>query len=112
MNEKGIEFKNELVAKAKELSERAENATFQEINDLKRKWRKASSEDESLAEKELNDEFDKFIQVCFWYIHENWPEYPKCKYSIKREKNDWIYMNPTILKLYLTYKRNKKGGSK
>lgn len=55
---------------------------------------------------------DKFIQVCFWYIHENWPEYPKCKYSIKREKNDWIYMNPTILKLYLTYKRNKKGGSK
>ena len=61
MNEKGIEFKNELVAKAKELSERAENATFQEINDLKRKWRKASSEDESLAEKELNDEFDKFM---------------------------------------------------
>lgn len=61
MNEKGIEFKNELVAKAKELAEKAENATFQEINDLKRKWRKASSEDESLAEKELNDEFDKFM---------------------------------------------------
>lgn len=48
---------------------------------------------------------DKFIQVCFWFIHQNWPEYPKCKYAIKREKYDWIYMNPKLLKLYLKYKR-------
>ncbi len=48
---------------------------------------------------------DKFIQVCFWFIYQNWPEYPKCKYAIKREKYDWIYMNPKLLKLYLKYKR-------
>ncbi len=61
MNEKGIELKNELVAKAKELAEKGENATFGEVNELKKKWRRASSEDESLAEKELNDEFDKLM---------------------------------------------------
>ncbi len=48
---------------------------------------------------------DKFIQVCFWFIKQNWPEYPKCKYPIKREKYDWIYMNPKLLKAYLKYKR-------
>ncbi len=63
MNEKGIELKNELVTKAKEIAEKAENATFQEINDLKRKWKKASSEDESLAEKELNDKFDSLMST-------------------------------------------------
>ena len=51
---------------------------------------------------------DKFIQVCFWYIRQNWPEFPKCKYAIKREKYDWIYMHPAILKLYLNYKRRGK----
>ncbi len=61
MNEKGIESKKELIAKAKELVEKAENATYSEVNELKRKWKRSSSEDESLAEKELNDEFDKLI---------------------------------------------------
>lgn len=51
---------------------------------------------------------DKFIQVCFWYIRQNWPEFPKCKYAIKREKYDWIYIRPAILKLYLNYKRRGK----
>lgn len=50
---------------------------------------------------------EKFIQVCFWYIRSNWPEFPKCRYPIKREKYDWIYTNPTILKLYLAYRRSK-----
>lgn len=63
MNEKGIAIKNELVSKAKELAEKAEDATFAEINDLKKKWRRASSEDESLAEKELNDKFDEFMSA-------------------------------------------------
>lgn len=63
MNEKGIQLKNELVTKAKELAEKAENATFAEINDLKKKWRRASSEDESLAEKELNDKFDEYMST-------------------------------------------------
>lgn len=61
MNEKGIELKNELVAKAKELAEKAENITFNEVNELKRKWRRASSEEESFAEKELNDKFDEIM---------------------------------------------------
>ena len=63
MNEKGIELKNELVAKAKELAEKAEEITYQEVSDLKKKWKRASSEDESLAEKELNDKFDSFMST-------------------------------------------------
>ena len=52
---------------------------------------------------------EKFVQVCFWYIRNNWPEFPKCRYPILREKNDWIYANPHILKLYLAYRRKKIG---
>ena len=63
MNEKGIELKNELVAKAKELAEKTEEITYQEVSDLKKKWKRASSEDESLAEKELNDKFDSFMST-------------------------------------------------
>ena len=40
MNEKGIESKKELIAKAKELVEKAENATYSEVNELKRKWKR------------------------------------------------------------------------
>ena len=52
-----------------------------------------------------------FIEACFSFIKENWPEYPKCKYPTKREKNDWIYMNQTYLKWYLAYRkrRGKRG---
>lgn len=52
---------------------------------------------------------EKFVDVCFWFIKQNWPEFPKCKYKINREKNDWIYMNPRLLKLYLAYRRKKRG---
>lgn len=48
---------------------------------------------------------DKYIQVCFWFIHRTWPEFPKCKYNICREKNDWIYTNETRLKTYLALRR-------
>ncbi len=50
---------------------------------------------------------EKFVQVCFWYIKNNWPEFPKCRYPILREKNDWIYANEKILRLYLAYRRRK-----
>ena len=50
---------------------------------------------------------DKYIDVCFWFLNRNWPEFPRCKYKICREKNDWIYVNPTRLKLYLNYRRKK-----
>ena len=48
---------------------------------------------------------DDFIDASFKYIYEHWPDFPKCKYQILREKNDWIYANPTRLKLYLSYRR-------
>lgn len=53
----------------------------------------------------------KYIQVCFWFIHNNWPEFPKCKYNICREKNDWIYTNENRLRMYLKLRRmkNRKG---
>ncbi|MBQ6490061.1 MAG: glycosyltransferase family 2 protein [Solobacterium sp.] len=50
---------------------------------------------------------EKFVQVCFWYIKNNWPEFPKCRYPVLREKNDWIYANERILRLYLAYRRRK-----
>lgn len=63
MNEKGIELKNELIAKAEELANKEDSITSQEVEALKKRWRKASSEEESLAEKELNDKFDGFMSV-------------------------------------------------
>lgn len=51
---------------------------------------------------------DKFIDVCFWFIYQNWPEFPRCRYKIDRQKNDWIYTNPKRLKYYLKYRRMLK----
>ena len=48
---------------------------------------------------------DELIDVCFDYINKTWPEFPKCKYQILREKYDWVYANKTRLKMYLWYKR-------
>ncbi len=53
---------------------------------------------------------DEFIKVCFWYIKNTWPEFPKCKYNIYREKYDWIYGNPLFLKVYLFYRRMRMKG--
>ena len=50
---------------------------------------------------------EKFVDVCFWFLHSHFPEFPKCKYRILREKNDWIYAHPHTLKLYLAYRRKK-----
>lgn len=44
---------------------------------------------------------EKYIDVCFSDIEKNWPEYPKCKYHVLREKNDWLYMHKNLLKFYL-----------
>ena len=44
---------------------------------------------------------DEYIAACFAFIHKNFPDYPECKYPINRQKNDWIYMRPQVLKGYL-----------
>ncbi len=49
-----------------------------------------------------NKMVSKFIDVSFYVIKKEWPEFPKCKYNILREKNDWIYANKSILKAYLS----------
>lgn len=55
-------------------------------------------------------ETDAFIDRSFAYIRERWPEFPKCKYTLLREKNDWIYAHPLRLKAYLAYRRIKMKG--
>jgi glycosyltransferase involved in cell wall biosynthesis len=44
---------------------------------------------------------DEYIDVCFWDLKQNWPEFPKCRYPICREKYDWIYAHKGLLKTYL-----------
>lgn len=51
---------------------------------------------------------DEYIDVCFWYLKQNWPEFPKCRYPICREKYDWIYARKALLKLYLQYCRRRR----
>lgn len=64
MNEKGFDLKKELVAKAKELTERLEGTvTYQELADLRKKWKRSGSDEESFFEKELSDEFEKYMAV-------------------------------------------------
>ncbi|MBR4455265.1 MAG: glycosyltransferase family 2 protein [Solobacterium sp.] len=53
-------------------------------------------------DKELVSEY---IDVCFWFIVRTWPEFPKCRYKITREKFDWIYTDRGSLKLYLKLKQ-------
>ena len=48
-----------------------------------------------------------FVEDSFAFIHKTWPEFPECKYPIGREKNDWIYMNEAVLKMYLRYRQLK-----
>ena len=55
---------------------------------------------------------EKFIQVCFWFLRNNFPEFPKCRYRILREKYDWIYANPALLRRYLSYRRRKAAGNR
>ena len=83
MNEKGIELKNELIAKAEELANKEDSITSQEVEALKKRWRKASSEEESLAEKELNDKFDGFMSVIA-------PKVTDMLLSAEEKKNDII----------------------
>ena len=51
---------------------------------------------------------DEYIDVCFYDLRNNWPEFPKCRYKIEREKNDWVYTDPLRLKLYLAMRRKVK----
>lgn len=83
MNEKGIELKNELIAKAEELANKEDGITSQEVEALRKRWRKASSEEESLAEKELNDKFDGFMSAIA-------PKVTDMLLSAEEKKNDII----------------------
>ncbi len=51
------------------------------------------------------DMVEKYIDVCFYVIDNMWPEFPKCKYNILREKNNWIYANKFFLKTYLKLRK-------
>ncbi len=51
---------------------------------------------------------NEYIDVCFMDIRNNWPEFPKCRYKIAREKNDWIYTDPIRLKAYLALRGRRK----
>ena len=43
----------------------------------------------------------EYIDACFEFIEQNFTDYPECIYPINRQKNDWIYMKPAVLKAYL-----------
>ena len=49
----------------------------------------------------------RFVDTCFSYIKEHWPEYPACTRRMNREKYDFIYMNRTLLRLYLKYRNGR-----
>ncbi|MEA4874880.1 glycosyltransferase [Anaerorhabdus sp.] len=51
------------------------------------------------------EEVNKFIDTCFAYLKKEFPQFPKCKYKICRQKNDWIYANPRTLKFYLAIRK-------
>lgn len=48
---------------------------------------------------------NQFIDECFKFIKNEFPKFPKCKYKICRQKNDWIYANKNVLKLYLKIRK-------
>ncbi len=57
-------LKEELVEKAKELAENDEISNkYQALSDLKKRWKRTLSEDESLFDKELADKFDEYVSV-------------------------------------------------
>ncbi len=51
---------------------------------------------------------DEFIDVCFYELKLHFPDFPKCKYNILREKHNWIYANKFYLKSYLWLKRLRR----
>lgn len=57
-----FELKEELVKQAQELVQKAENApVYREVAELRKKWRRASSEEESFLDKELSDKFEEYL---------------------------------------------------
>ena len=64
MEDKKIDLKKELVEKAKELAEKAEGSDlYHEVAELKKKWKRTLSEEESLLEKELSDQYEKYMAI-------------------------------------------------
>ena len=48
---------------------------------------------------------NEYIDACFAFIRTQFPDYPQCRYPIRRQKHDWIYMRPATLKLYLSVRK-------
>lgn len=48
---------------------------------------------------------NKFIDDTFDYINKNFSDFSNCKYSLYTYKEDRIYLNKILLKIYLAYKR-------
>ena len=48
---------------------------------------------------------NEYIDACFAFIRSQFPDYPQCRYPIRRQKHDWIYMRPATLKLYLSVRK-------
>ena len=48
-----------------------------------------------------------FIKDTFAFLKRWFPDFPKCKYLLYTYKEDRIYLNPFLLKMYLMYKRVK-----
>ena len=55
-----------------------------------------------------DDLVKRFVDKAFAFLKENFPDFPKGKYEMLRQKNDWIYANKFVLKLYLTYKQLRR----
>ncbi len=62
MEENNYPTKDELLAKVKELAE-SENVPnlFSQLNNLRKQWRRTGSEEESMYDKEMSDQFYKYM---------------------------------------------------
>ena len=51
---------------------------------------------------------DGFLNAAFAFLKKNFPDFPKCRYDLYSYKEDHIYLNKTLLRTYLAYKRLTK----
>lgn len=54
-----------------------------------------------------------FVDQAFAYMKTAWPHFPWCRYSLWKQKYDWIYTSRTLLRLYLQrrYRREERKNS-
>ena len=49
-----------------------------------------------------------FLNAAFDFLEKNFPDLPACRYQLYSYREDRIYLNKTLLKAYLAYKRLTK----